>query len=101
MTFFASHFIKNISVIGGHFQFIPPINFYIAILTIIPVTRISPPSIKYFHSSYVRANRPIVITGLIDQWPALKLWNMEYFAQNFGEVEASFIPIKGGINTYQ
>ena len=30
---------------------------------------------------YYATNRPVVITGMIDDWPALRKWNLDYFYQ--------------------
>jgi hypothetical protein len=34
---------------------------------------------------YYSINRAVVITGLIDDWPALRKWNLDYLAQTFGD----------------
>ena len=36
------------------------------------IERIRPPSKKEFEAKYVRRSRPVIITGLMDEWPALK-----------------------------
>ena len=40
--------------------------------------------------NYYSINRVVVITGMIDDWPALRKWNLDYLAQTFGgrQVEA-------------
>ena len=40
-----------------------------------------------FLENYYCANRPIVITGMIDDWPALAKWSLAYFAQKFSDRE--------------
>ncbi len=34
---------------------------------------------------YYTTNRPVIITGMMDDWPAMKKWNLDYFAETFGE----------------
>ena len=45
-----------------------------------------------FLHEYYSANRPVIITGMMDDWPALRKWNLDFFATNFGarEVEVQF-----------
>ena len=31
-------------------------------------------------AEYYSANRPVIITGMMDDWPALRKWNLDYFA---------------------
>lgn len=61
----------------------------------IAIKRIAPPSVEDFYRDYVKPARPVVITGLIKDWPAATLWNMDYFAQNFGHVNAEVYKLKG------
>jgi hypothetical protein len=35
--------------------------------------------------NYYSINRAVVITGMIDDWPALRKWNLDYLAQTFGD----------------
>ncbi len=41
-----------------------------------------------FVERYVRACRPVVITGLARDWPALKRWSPQDPKQRFGHLEA-------------
>jgi Cupin-like domain len=45
-----------------------------------------------FLEDYYSTNRPVIITGMMDDWPAMRKWNLDYFAENFGdrEVEVQF-----------
>jgi hypothetical protein len=36
---------------------------------------------------YYCTNRPVVITGMMDDWPALRKWSLDYFAERFGDRE--------------
>lgn len=38
------------------------------------------PSKHEFYAKYIRTNRPVVIRGGVDDWPALQLWTDEYLA---------------------
>ena len=43
-----------------------------------------------FLREYSDRNRPVIISGAIDHWPARKTWSLDYFAEHFGEKELSF-----------
>lgn len=51
-------------------------------LTIPTVDRIEP---AHFFEDFYAANRPVVLTGLVDHWPALKKWSLEYLAEKVGD----------------
>ena len=40
-----------------------------------------------FLVEYYSRNRPVIITGMMDDWPAMRKWNLDYFAENFGDRE--------------
>lgn len=40
-------------------------------------------SYKEFYKDYLKANKPVLIEGAIDDWPALKKWSPLYFKKNF------------------
>jgi hypothetical protein len=40
-----------------------------------------------FLESYYCANRPVIITGMMDDWPARRKWSLDYFAKRFGDRE--------------
>ncbi|MEO7066291.1 MAG: cupin-like domain-containing protein [Rhodanobacter sp.] len=40
-----------------------------------------------FLTEFYSVNRPVIITGMINHWPALEKWNLDYFRQHFGERE--------------
>ncbi|KRE88693.1 cupin [Frateuria sp. Soil773] len=56
------------------------------------VERRQRPSADEFLTDFYSANRPVIITGAMDGWPALQRWNLAYFRQRFGErtVEVQF-----------
>jgi hypothetical protein len=40
-----------------------------------------------FLSEHYSVNRPVIITGMMDDWPAMTRWNLDFFAENFGDRE--------------
>jgi hypothetical protein len=40
-----------------------------------------------FLREYYSTNRPVIITGMMDDWPAMRKWNLDYFAESFGDRE--------------
>ena len=50
-------------------------------LSIPTVDKIDP---THFFEDYYAANRPVVLTGLVDHWPALARWSLDYLAERVG-----------------
>jgi len=42
---------------------------------------------QQFYEQYYFTNRPVKLTGLVDHWPALKLWSLDYFADKLGDTQ--------------
>jgi hypothetical protein len=40
-----------------------------------------------FLCNYYSTNRPVIITGMMDDWPAMTKWNLDYFNDRFGDRE--------------
>jgi Family of unknown function (DUF6065)/Cupin-like domain len=38
-----------------------------------------------FLREYYTTNRPVIITGMMDDWPAVQKWNLDFFAEKFGD----------------
>ena len=38
-----------------------------------------------FLREYYSTNRPVIITGMMDDWPAMRKWDLDYFAERFGD----------------
>jgi hypothetical protein len=38
-----------------------------------------------FLREYYSTNRPVIITGMMEDWPAMRKWDLDYFAQRFGD----------------
>jgi hypothetical protein len=48
---------------------------------------------------YYSTNRPVIITGMIDDWPAMRNWSLDYFARTLGERQVEVrMPRTGGVN---
>ena len=45
-----------------------------------------------FLDCYYRGNQPVIITGMMDDWPALRKWSLDYFRDHYAgrEVEVQF-----------
>ena len=45
-----------------------------------------------FSGIYYRTNRPVIITGMLDDWPAMAKWSPAYFRAQYAqrEVEVQF-----------
>jgi hypothetical protein len=46
-------------------------------------------SYEQFAKEYLYANKPVVVTDALKDWPALKRWSPEFFKQEFGGMEFS------------
>ena len=38
-----------------------------------------------FLREYYSTNRPVIITGMMEDWPAMRKWDLDYFVQRFGD----------------
>jgi hypothetical protein len=49
-------------------------------------------SASEFLDAYYTAGRPVIITGMMDDWPAMSKWSLQYFRERFGNrtVEVQF-----------
>lgn len=56
-----------------------------AIMRVSSVPRIHRPSRTEFHEQYVLPQRPVILTGVLDDWPCSGRWSPEYFASTFGD----------------
>jgi hypothetical protein len=41
----------------------------------------------HFFEEYYYANRPVKLTGLVDHWPAMRLWSLEYMVEKLGDAQ--------------
>ncbi len=51
------------------------------------VPRVANPSPEDFFQNFYLTNRPAILTGCIDHWPAMQRWTLGYFAQRCGDPE--------------
>lgn len=54
-----------------------------------------------FYSRYFYGNRPVLVDGLMRNWPALDLWSPHYFADEFGDVEVEITHDRGKDPRYE
>jgi Cupin-like domain len=40
-----------------------------------------------FLRDYYSTNRPVIITGMMNDWPAMEKWSLDYFSAHFGDRE--------------
>src|SRR4051794_37581525 len=60
-----------------------------------PIERIAPPSPAEFEARYVKASRPVILRGAIDDWPAMKRWSLPQFKERFGDREVPAVRTRG------
>jgi hypothetical protein len=51
----------------------------------IEIERIEAPSIDDFYENYLLLDKPVVITGLVNKWPAFNKWTIDYLVNNIGD----------------
>lgn len=49
------------------------------------VPRIAAPSREEFVNRFVSMNRPVILQGAMEEWPAYQKWDLDYFNQSHGE----------------
>jgi LPS sulfotransferase NodH len=57
----------------------------------IRIDRCAALSRQQFLEDYYAANKPVVMTGLSDSWPALKLWTADYLKAAIGDAEVEIM----------
>lgn len=53
------------------------------------IPRIERPSPAVFEEEYLRPGRPVVLTGLLQQWPSWGSWSLEWFEGLYGDLVLS------------
>lgn len=61
------------------------------------VGRIEDPPPAVFFKKYVEGNRPVVLSGVMEEWPALERWSWDYLASVAGECSGEVIVSKNGL----
>ena len=59
------------------------------------VERIAPPSLAVFEREYRRPGRPVILTGLMDDWPARR-WTLASLRSRYGERRVTAVRTEGG-----
>ncbi len=54
------------------------------------LARVSVADAKEFAERFERPELPVIVTGAIRQWPAIRRWSTEYLAQKLGTVEVQY-----------
>ena len=49
------------------------------------IDRIEAPTAEYFRQNYLIPNKPVIMTGITDQWPARSKWSQEYLENLSGD----------------
>lgn len=55
--------------------------------TRIPIERLDKPDPEAFERSYREPGKPVIFSGAMKDWPAVKTWTPEFFAERYGDVE--------------
>ena len=55
----------------------------------VQIPRISAPTPEQFESQFLRPGRPVVMTGLLEQWPSWGSWSLDWFEQRYGSLVLS------------
>jgi hypothetical protein len=61
------------------------------------VGRIEDPPPAVFFKKYVEANRPVVISGAMEEWPAVDRWSWDYLAAVAGDCAGEVIVSRNGL----
>ncbi len=61
------------------------------------VGRIEDPPPAVFFKRYVQANRPVVVSGAMEEWPALGRWSWDYLAAVAGDCSGEVIVSRNGL----
>jgi hypothetical protein len=51
------------------------------------IPRVHQPTVEWFYTHAWSANRPVIMTGMIDHWPILQRWTAAYLKDNFGHID--------------
>ncbi len=51
------------------------------------IERLRRPSPAEFYEEFHRNPRPVILEGLIDDWPAMKEWSTDFFREHYGDAE--------------
>lgn len=54
-----------------------------------PVERRRGISVAEFRREYLRGNKPVVLEGFMDDWPALRTWSVDWFRARYSDVRVT------------
>ncbi|MFN9174315.1 MAG: cupin-like domain-containing protein [Synechocystis sp.] len=54
-----------------------------------------------FYADYYAQNKPVIITNMINQWPALSLWTPNYLKAHYGETEVEIMANRNSDDKYE
>lgn len=54
-----------------------------------------------FFENYYFLNRPVVLKGMMDHWPAMKKWSPKFFADQFGDVPVQLTANRNSDTEYE
>lgn len=60
-----------------------------------PIERIEKPTLEEFQHEFVLRDKPVIITGVANEWPACSLWKPDTFKTLFGNVR---VPVRESDN---
>lgn len=66
-------------------------------MKLVPVERVHRPSVEEFQAKYFQ-NKPVILTGFMDNWMARRLWKPESMKQVFGHI---VVPLRGSDNEFE
>lgn len=49
-----------------------------------PVPRLRCPSLQHFRKQFLAPGRPVILEGVVDQWPCMTKWSLEYLQEIAG-----------------
>ena len=50
------------------------------------VPRVAAPSAEAFRRDWVEPQRPVIVTGVVDRWPAYARWTPDFFKEQYGHL---------------
>jgi hypothetical protein len=60
------------------------------------IERVGAIGAREFHARFVAPEKPVILTRMIEDWPALRRWTPEYFQARFGHVELDVEQLERG-----
>ena len=56
---------------------------------LVQIPRVAAPTPEQFAVEYLRPGRPVVMTGLVQQWPSWGNWSLDWFQERYGSLTLS------------